>query len=815
MKKKSRKNSSRIIALIVMITIAITIVTGVGSVHAETKTVSGYELLLNRIGISAEYDESAYITRGDFAVMAVQAFKAEPYHGETFFTDVSGVQGAYINTALRLGFVSKNDSGLFYPDRIITLDEATAICVRLLGFGDVISGADAYPTKYVAQANKLKLYDGLTSGQKLTGANAAKLIFNTLDSNYVEQVVYRDEERREYRLSNSTYLAERFNVKRRSGIVTAINETSLNGHSSVSEEYMTIDSRKYLNPYYSGFGYYTFLGRRVDYYTMDTDDGMKVVYLRDKSEPKTVNFTDVTRVSGFNSGDSSADRNQPKLVYKTENGKNETLKIKADATILVNGEKKLVITNEDFALPSGQVILIDRDGDKVYDVAAIEQHTYCRVDYFDPTTGKLEVEEGEIFIDIDDFKKGDVVFMAGEREVGPEILVEDAVLQIMCTYKDNGEVDTDKVAVMSLKNQTVEGSIDSIDSDDRFEINGVLYKVMPELVDELKSRMGQKTVFYLGNDNLIVYYKEFYDKVALIYSYLVDVGTSGRLGKDTEFLIYTEEEEMEYFPVADKIKFTGMYNGNYVVGKTIKEEKIAGLVKPKQLIRYNLNAEGEIDYLELAYNHTAESDYKGFDENRFSLDYESRSTFIYQRFVGPNYKSNAHTVYFYVDSTSTNEDDFSCYHYMDLGHTATANVRIYDSDSLLQPTIVVIEDYPQSSIRTQDNTGSFTIVVNKRVSENKDGDWVTTFDTYQGDTYVVKSDDITPLNSAHYNISTTVTNISQIKNGDIIKFGKRKNGEVDRFIVLSEYDPTHTDSEWGRHANEHDGQDHILKTQPI
>ncbi len=814
--KKTRKISSRIIAILVVLMISLAIVPGVSMASSETKNISGYELLLNRIGISAEYDENAYITRGDFAVLAVQAFKAEPNYGEFFFSDISGEQGAYINTAVQLGIVSKNDSGLFYPDRIITLNEATAMCLRLLGYGEILNTPDAYPTKYLAQANKLKLYEGLSSGQEVSGADAAKLIFNTLDSNYIEQVIYKTGDENEYRLSDSTYLSERFNVKRRTGIITAINETSLNGHSSVDKEYMTIDSRKYKNPYYSGFAYYTYLGRRVDYYTMESDGETKVIYIRDKSQPEIVNFTDVKKVSGFNSEDSASDRNMPKLTYENEKGNTETASIRADATILVNGEKKLVITNEDFDLPSGQITLIDRDGDKIYDVVAIEQHTYCRVDYFDSTTGKLEVEEGTIFIDIDDFDKEDIVLLAGEREVGTEILVEDTVLQVMCSFKADGKVDTDKVVVMSLKNQTVEGAIESIDDEGRFEINGVSYKAMPNLIDELKTRMGQKTIFYLGNDNLIVYYKDFYDKVALIYSYLVDMGTSSGLDSKMYFLIYTEEEEMEEFPVADKIKFTGMYENNYVVGKTIKKEKISSVIQPRQLIRYNLNSDGVIDYVELAYDHSVETDYKGFDENRFSLDYSSRSAFLYQRYVGPNYKSNSHTVYFYVDSTSTNEEDFSCYHYIDLGHQVDgAKVKVYDSDTLLQPTIVVIEDYPQSSMREQDNCGSLTIVTNKRYSENKDGNWVITFDTYQGNTYVVESNDITPLNRAHYNTPTTITNISQIQNGDIIKFGRRKDGEIDRFIMVSEYDETHTESSWHANANDFEAQPHMAEIQYV
>lgn len=782
-----------------------------GTVNAVSTPVSGWNnsdrtLLLNRIGISAVYDENAYITRGDFTVLAVQAMDAGIIDSENIFDDISGEQAKYINTAVQISLVSKSDDKRFYPDNIIKAEEAAAICLRMLGYGNVINGADAYPKKYLEYASRLKLSDKIAVGAYITGADAAKMIFNTLDTEYLDYTVGTNTSKNEYALSGKTYLSDKFGVRKYSGTITSVHNNALNGFSAAAKQKIKIGSVVYNNPYYGGFGYYTYLGRSVEYYTKEKNGETEIVYIRDKSTPEVVDFKDVTNVRGFNAGDTEIDRRMPKMSYLDENGGKKTADIKPDATILINGEKRLSITNEDFDLPSGKVTLTDNNDDGIYDVVCVEQHTYYRVAHFDRSTEKLEVEDGYILADLSKFDKSSIAYLSGDKEVGSEIIAEDSVIRVMCSFDEHGNVDTDKMIAISVSTQIAEGIIEYVDADKKICVGGKEYRVLPKIFDELKNKAGKSTVFYLGADDLIVDFKPFKEKEALIYAYLVKAADDGTVSHKYKFLVYSENEKMEVLTAAKNLKYTGIYNGNYVSGKTLKENEVLGVIQTKQLIRYKLNETGEADLIETAYDYSTETGYKGFDENRFSLDYASDGAFIYHRYVGPSYKSNANTVYFYVSSTSEDEADFACHTYIDMGYTVDgAKVKIYDSDTFLQPTIVVITDYPSGAKRLQDNCGSIGVVTNKRTGVNKDGDWVTQFSTFNGNnlnTYIAKSDDIKPLNKAHYNIPTTVTKISEIKNGDIIKYGRRKDGEIDRFIVVSEYDKTHTDTSWGAYAND-------------
>lgn len=803
--KKTQKIFFRVVGITVILSILCAPLTNAVSTPVAGRSYRERTLLLNRIGISAEYDEKAFITRGDFTVLALQAMGVEPIDGAAVFSDVSGEQGKYINTAAMIKLVSGSENGKFEPDRIIKSEEAAAICVRMLGYDEVIAGN--YPGKYLEYAAKLKITDKISAGENLSGAEAAKMIFKTLDTNYLEETYTMNSGKREYKVSDGTYLSERFMVEKHSGKVTSIHGISINGYSAAGENEIRIGATVYENPYYSGFGYYTYLGRSVDYYTYERDGETEIVYIADKTVPEVIDFEDITDVRGFNSDDSENERRNPVIRYSDRNGKNKEVHVRTDSTVLVNGEKRLSVTNEDFGLPSGKATFIDSDDDDVYDVICMEQHTYYRVAHYDPSTEKIEVEDGYILADLSEFDDKNVVFLSGDEEVGSEIIEEGSVIRVMCSYDEHGDIDTGKMIAISANTQIEEGAVEYITDDGKIGVNGTEYRVLPDVFKELKNKIGKSTVFYLGDDDLIVDYKPFNEKEALIYAYLVKTADEGRLSHKFKFLVYSENEKLEVLTAAENLKFTGEYKGRYTAGKLLRDDEVLSTIQPKQLIRYKLNENGNVELIETAYDYSGEEGYKGFDVNRFSLDYASDNAFIYHRYVGPSYKSNANTVYFYVSSTSEEEEDFACHSYIDMGYTVDgAKVKIYDSDTFLQPTIVVITDYPNNAKRLQDNCGSIGVVTNKHVGKNKDGMWVTQFSTFNGNnfnTYIAKSDEITPLNKAHYNIPTTVTKISEIKNGDIIKYGRRKDGEIDRFIVVSEYDKTHTDTSWGAYANDY------------
>lgn len=770
------------------------------------------ELLLNRIGISTVYDEDAYITRGDFTVLAIQATGCALIDGETSFKDVDEKQRAYINTAEKTGIVSLNDEALFYPDRIITTEEAAAILLRILGYGDIITGENSYPTEYVNRASKLRILENTALEKKLTGADAARMIFNMLDTKYVEEHFSTNSGKTTYTLSNQTYLYEKHGIVKKSGKVTSVYGTSLNGYQAAEKDEIAIDSVVYANAYYRGFGYYTYLGQEVEYYEKTDRDGTQIIYIKLKNTPDIVDFKDVTDVKGFDSSDSQADKNAPYVAYKKENGKSSKMYIKPDATILINGEKRISVTNSDFSGDSGKITFTDSDGDNVCDVVAVEYHKYYRVGYFDSVTGKMEVEKGKILLNTNDFKDENLIFISGDTEAGSEIVTEKSIIQVAATFIGEN-IDPTKNTVISVKSQSVKGTIDYIDDDDKIGIGGKSYRVLPSILAELKDRIGFSTTFFLGNDDLIVAYDDFYDTKALKYGYLVKTADSGAVSHKYEVLIYTQMEEMEAFEISDDFKFTGMYGGKYVVENKIKQDRFLSTVAPGQLIRYRSNTDGKIDLIETAYDHSAEDDYDGFDTNRFSLDWKKASAHIYQRNIDKIYKATNSTVYFYVSTSSTNAEDFAVGSYIEKGYTVEGvSVKVYNSDKYMYPEVVVVENYPASKVRLQDNCGSILLVTNKRMGINSDGDTVTQFDSFLGrnfNTHKGVDDDLAPINASHYNHPTDVTKFSEIQNGDILRVSTNPQSEVRRFIVIHDYDKTHTASSWNAYANDFPEQPHL------
>ena len=72
-------------ALIIIVSIILCMLVPAGAMAADRIMQAEYEMLLNRIGVSAKYDENAFITRGDFTALAVQTLGVEPFGGENSF----------------------------------------------------------------------------------------------------------------------------------------------------------------------------------------------------------------------------------------------------------------------------------------------------------------------------------------------------------------------------------------------------------------------------------------------------------------------------------------------------------------------------------------------------------------------------------------------------------------------------------------------------------------------------------------------------------------------------------------------------------
>lgn len=147
-------------------------------------------------GLDSGQDASAALTRGQLAKL-LTAFSAwrESTAGSagSLFTDVDSASplAADIRTAVQQGWMSGYSDGSFRPGQSVTLEEACAAALSLLGY-DVTTLSGSFPDAQLNKARELGLREGLTAaqGDTLTIAQGAQLLYNALTAVTAEWETY-------------------------------------------------------------------------------------------------------------------------------------------------------------------------------------------------------------------------------------------------------------------------------------------------------------------------------------------------------------------------------------------------------------------------------------------------------------------------------------------------------------------------------------------------------------------------------------------------------------------------------------------------
>ena len=109
------------------------------------------------------------------------------------FSDVGGTDAAApaIRVAAAQGWMSGYSDGSFRPGQAVTLEEACAAALKLLGY-DVTTLSGTFPAAQLNKARELGLRDGLAAGQgdTLTIAGGAQLLYNALTAPTASGEVY-------------------------------------------------------------------------------------------------------------------------------------------------------------------------------------------------------------------------------------------------------------------------------------------------------------------------------------------------------------------------------------------------------------------------------------------------------------------------------------------------------------------------------------------------------------------------------------------------------------------------------------------------
>ena len=185
----------RFFALLLAVCIACTMLVMPASAGGSNTAVQAAVMLG---GLDSGQDAGAALTRGQLAKLlaAFSAYRESAAAGNTsgaLFTDVAGSDplAAPIRIAVQQGWMSGYLDGSFRPSNTVTLEEACAAVLNLLGY-DVTTLNDTFPTAQLNKARELGLRSDLAAGQgdTLTIADGALLLYNALTAQTAEGETY-------------------------------------------------------------------------------------------------------------------------------------------------------------------------------------------------------------------------------------------------------------------------------------------------------------------------------------------------------------------------------------------------------------------------------------------------------------------------------------------------------------------------------------------------------------------------------------------------------------------------------------------------
>lgn len=501
-----------------------------------------------------EYAEDDSVSRAELAEILTRLLKydgsLDTLRGVVYNdVDVDYSSSKAINFMNVTGIMNGKSDHMFYPDDDITLGEASAAIVRMLGYSAKANVSGGYATGYTVAARSLGAMKGVPNelcGEYLGAGALARMLYNVLEVKMVSAYISGGEKVES--LSDLTLLSDYLELEKGYGMVTGIKNMFLTGTSSymLSDNEVKIGNEKYitdLSDMNSFFGYY------VDFYYREEDDATSpVIYSAFKKSS-----TDELKIQSddIKSADSGS------ISYR-EDGKNKdtSVKIASGAIVLYNGEivskmdKKYIPTN-------GYVRLIASQGSG-YDVIVIFDYQSFVVK--SQRDGKISFEYGNKYnnassVDLGDSDVNAYVTYEGSA-VSPQSIMSGDVVSIASSGNNY---------YVEISRKTLKGVLRSIQSSPfRIYIKGEPYKVDEEFYKLTESGADGTEKLEIGLST--TWYFDVMDKIVgmettsntMIYGYLSGV-IGDEFGDKVWARIYDDEKkDFAVFNIPEKMYLNGI-----------------------------------------------------------------------------------------------------------------------------------------------------------------------------------------------------------------------------------------------------------------
>lgn len=744
------KNLKKVLALVTMFTMLLSVAVSAGALYPDVEDNASYAEAvetLNVLGImigdeKGNFNPDASITRAETAAIVTRMKalgNAASGANGTNFSDVAADHWAagYINLAEQSGIINGYGDGTFGPSDAVTYEQVIKMIVAALGRTPEANSKGGYPSGYMIVAAQEDITAGVsvTAGAEAPRAAVARLVFNALEVDVMEQKDFTPGEESFAVVANKTLLKDYLKVNKYEGVITAtyLSKGVLDGDAAIYMSYDKIngvtdeDDALWVEPSVlleGETGASAYLGYNVSAYAqLDDNDDMVLLGVAKKANRNDVIELAYTDIEAIDEVDGT-------LEYYETASSSKTTEIDVDfdkAARFFNGGADageiadfLDQVGKD-AKVSGILTLINNDKDEAYDVLMLKQSTANYVvGAVDAEEKTLEDRLGDaIDIDLEDETILTKFFKADGSAAEFADIAEGNTLTVYANSKEN-------VLSVYISDVTVEGKVteESVlsNGDKAYKVGDGTYTVAYDVVTSLK--VGDEGTFYINVEGKVV------DKVATAttgaYAYLYKaLETSDINGSTVELKYLTSEGVWETNTLASKVAVVndGVASSfSMTDGGAAIEVALAGFLKvategankdllvedgTDRLFQFGLNSEGKINKLYVgSATGTAANDYISADRTEEGKTYSASQKKLGRIFF------NDETKVFSVKSVITEEKDI----------TLTKASALF-VDGIAYETVVAYDwenSIPAIAVATVDTSailGATKLLVITRVSE--------------------------------------------------------------------------------------------------
>lgn len=720
------------------------------SYTAETDTsdkTAGREVVfLEKLGILTDAPTDNPVTRAGFVELMLKTLDVEVSEdsGTQHFSDVDRKYYAFdtISAAYDRGLVGGNGYGKFNPDEQITLNEAVTIAMRALNYG-YLENYSVYQS--IVRDNDLT--DNVVPNEDgtLNEIQSTTLIYNTLMADYNEITEISGDGSVNYDTSSETTLLETiYDISEIKGIVNAERYTALDGYAKTNSDWILIGDTEVKDTERLSadcLGYYT------EAFVKEVDTEYELFWMEKTRNSEVVITAD----------DISDETTVNKIVEVNENDRKKSYSPSGDFTLIYNGKNYKGFGRDIFNIKSGSIKLVDNNCDNIYEVVFVEEYVNYVVKSTSDYDKCIYLKNTDTILELDG--NADVFLTDGDGNAATLAdISENTILTVMMSADGSFA----KIITGTGYKVLTPSEID----EEGLIANGTEYKFDDAVKNNHSDiKLGRKGIFYFDAYGDISYFEYRNEDIAM-YAYLLEVYDADAELKDSEIKIINEYNEI----LVLKLKKTVKLNDTKInSGDAIDALCTDGNVK-RQLVRYKSDDDGVLTDIWTATDKSSETDYIGYTENVFTLDYKTGSSSSYRagnmKMLDTKYIMDSNTLRLVVPEDADDDEDYIWLTCAGLAAKDNGNFWVYDSDKQ-RNAAVVIENTKSSS----NFTGYKPIfVVNKVVRAlNKKGDECYRIEGYYQGKYQSMDCEDDLADSGEWIDAFGGKTVSQLKCGDVIQ----------------------------------------------